>query len=220
MGFKIIDATLNVPYRKRAVPNRLDVRLDSEHRRRLEELAQENGVPISEVVRRLIDGAYEDIVRARRRQAIERLIGLNVEDPPDPDTLSRELEAAHEPRRSSLTPMFPSMPPVATIPIRNHAPGFSAILADDPQSLVTDSEVLQEIMHRYLASGRWILGREVVWALAEAMHGRIEPVNGEDVIQAAELADRHPGVSARDLVHAAVMQRLGTYRIISADTGL
>ena len=77
--------------------NRLDVRLDSEHRRRLEELAGENGMPISEVVRRLIDGAYEDVVRERRKQAIERLIGLNVEDPPDPDALSRELEAAHEP---------------------------------------------------------------------------------------------------------------------------
>ena len=77
--------------------NRLDVRLDSEHWRRLEELAGESGVPISEVVRRLIDVAYEDIVRARRKQAIERLIGLNVEDPPEPHTLSRELEAAHEP---------------------------------------------------------------------------------------------------------------------------
>ena len=78
--------------------NRLDVRLDSEQRRRLEELAQENGVPISEVVRRLIDDAYEDVVRARRKQAIERLIGwLNVEDPPDPANLSRELEAAHDP---------------------------------------------------------------------------------------------------------------------------
>ena len=77
--------------------NRLDVRLDFEHRRRLEELAQENGVPISEVVRRLIDVGYEDVLRARRKQAIERLIGLNVEDPPEPDTLSRELEAAHEP---------------------------------------------------------------------------------------------------------------------------
>ena len=33
----------------------------------------------------------------RRKQAIERLIRLNVEDPPDPGTLSRELEAAHEP---------------------------------------------------------------------------------------------------------------------------
>ena len=77
--------------------NRIDVRLDAEHRRRLEKLAQEKGAAISDVVRRLIDGAYEDILRARRKGAVERLIGLNVEDPPDPDTLSRELEAAHEP---------------------------------------------------------------------------------------------------------------------------
>ena len=76
---------------------RLDVRLDAERRRRLEELVEERGVPISKVVRCLIDDAYEDIVRVRRKQAIERLIELNVEDPPDPDTLSRELEAAHEP---------------------------------------------------------------------------------------------------------------------------
>ena len=75
---------------------RLDVRLDAE-RRRLEELVEERGVPISDVVRCLIDDAYEDIVRVRRKQAIERLIALNVEDPPDPETLSRELEAAHEP---------------------------------------------------------------------------------------------------------------------------
>lgn len=92
------------------------------------------------------------------------------------------------------------------------------ILADDPQYFVTDSEVLQEMMHRYLASGRWTLGREVVWSFSEVMSGRIEPVHGEDVILATELADRYPGVSARDLVHAAVMQRLGVSRIISADT--
>ena len=92
------------------------------------------------------------------------------------------------------------------------------VLAHDLQSFVTDSEVLQEIMHRYLASGRWTLGREVVRAFAEAMSGRIEPVHGEDVILATELADLHPGVSTRDLVHAAVMQRLGVSRIISADT--
>ena len=73
-------------------------------------------------------------------------------------------------------------------------------------------------MHRYLASGRWILGREVVRAFAEAMRGRVEPVRGEDVILATELADRHSGVSTRDLVHTAVMQRLGVNRIISADT--
>ena len=92
------------------------------------------------------------------------------------------------------------------------------ILADDPQSFVTDSEVLQEMMHRYLASGRWTLGREVVRAFAEAMRGRIEAVHGDDVTLATELADLHPGVSARDLVHASVMQRLGIDRIVSADT--
>lgn len=77
--------------------HRLDVRLDFEHRRRLEELARERQAAISDVVRSLIDGAYEDVLRDRRRDAVERLIALNLEDPPDPQTLARELEAAHEP---------------------------------------------------------------------------------------------------------------------------
>ncbi len=76
---------------------RLDVRLDAERRRRLEELVEERGEPISEIVRGLIDEAYEAVAQKRRRQAVERLIRLEVEDPPDPETLSRELEAAHEP---------------------------------------------------------------------------------------------------------------------------
>ena len=50
------------------------------------------------------------------------------------------------------------------------------------------------------------------------MHGVIEPVLSEDVLLAAELADTHAGVSARDLIHAAVMQRLELERIITADT--
>ena len=91
-------------------------------------------------------------------------------------------------------------------------------VAEDPRPFATDSEVLQELLHRYLAQGRWELGREVIRTFAEAMHGRIEPVHAEDVLAASELADRHPGVSARDLVYAAVMRRIGTGRIISADT--
>ena len=76
---------------------RLDVRLDAEQRRRLEELAEARSAPISDIVRGLIDDAYEDVLRERRRRAVERLIKLEVEDPPDAATLSRELEAAHEP---------------------------------------------------------------------------------------------------------------------------
>ena len=76
---------------------RLHVRLDAERRRRLEELVEERGVPISELVRRLMDDAYEGILRERRKQAVERLTRLEVEDPPDAATLSLELAAAHEP---------------------------------------------------------------------------------------------------------------------------
>ena len=76
---------------------RLDVRLDAERRRRLEELVAERSMSISAVVRRLIDDAYEGIMQERRRQAVRRLVRLEVEDPPDAATLSRELEAAHEP---------------------------------------------------------------------------------------------------------------------------
>ena len=76
---------------------RLDVRLDAERRRRLEELVAEKGMPFSEVVRCLIDDAYEDVMRERRRQAVGRFVRLEVEDTPDAATLSRELEAAHEP---------------------------------------------------------------------------------------------------------------------------
>lgn len=90
--------------------------------------------------------------------------------------------------------------------------------AEHPWSFVTDAEVLQELLHRYLASGRWPMGREVIHSFGEAMHDRIEPVYVEDVRLAAAMADRHPQVSARDLVHAAVMRRIGASRIISADT--
>ena len=76
---------------------RLEVRLDDERKQRLEKLGEAQGVPVSEVVRSLIDAAWEEVMRARRRAAVERMARLEVEDPPDPETLSRELEEAYEP---------------------------------------------------------------------------------------------------------------------------
>ncbi|MBI4312189.1 MAG: hypothetical protein HY681_10465 [Chloroflexi bacterium] len=70
---------------------RLDIRIDSERRRKLQELVESQGAPISEVVCRLIDVAYEDTLRSRRRKAAEALAQLELEDVPDPGTLSRQL---------------------------------------------------------------------------------------------------------------------------------
>lgn len=89
--------------------------------------------------------------------------------------------------------------------------------AEHPRAFVTDVEVLQELLHRYVSSGRWALGRQVLQGFTQVMHDRIENVRVEDMSFAARLADGHPGISARDLVHAAVMRRLGVSQIVSTD---
>lgn len=78
------------------VTERLDVRLDREHRRKLSELAAERKTAVSELVRQIIDEAYEDSLRARRLRAAQELARLEVEDVPDPETLSRQLEGAYD----------------------------------------------------------------------------------------------------------------------------
>ena len=92
------------------------------------------------------------------------------------------------------------------------------LVAESPRSFVTDAEVLQELVHRYLAQERWTLGREVLRNFALVMWDRIEPVYAGDILVAGDLADQHPAVSSRDLVHAAVMVRLGVEQVVSADT--
>ena len=77
--------------------SRFEVRLDPECRERLDELAEKDGVSASEVVRRLIEQAYEGVIKARRIKAIEELAGMSMEVPDNPDDLYRILEGTHEP---------------------------------------------------------------------------------------------------------------------------
>ena len=81
--------------------SRFELRLDPERRERLHEIASREGVPASEVMRRLIDEAYADIDRARRLQAVEELADMSLEVPEDPEELYRVLDGAHEPHTVS-----------------------------------------------------------------------------------------------------------------------
>ncbi len=84
--------------------------------------------------------------------------------------------------------------------------------------LVTDAEVLQEICHRYAALGR----REAIQPAFDAILGCVDevfPVELEDVEAARDVILRYPKLSARDALHAAVMQRHGIARIMSFDRG-
>lgn len=68
-----------------------------------------------------------------------------------------------------------------------------------------DAEVLQEILHRYRAMGRWQDGR-TVFDHARRIAPLVLPVTAEVLDSARELLDRYAGLSARDALHAAVVQ--------------
>ena len=86
-----------------------------------------------------------------------------------------------------------------------------------PNAFVTNSEVLQELLH-YLLTAR--LGIDRFDDFVSLMRGRIEPVYAGDVERAAMLAPQYAGIKTRDLVHASVMERMGVHHVISADRRL
>jgi hypothetical protein len=103
-------------------------------------------------------------------------------------------------------------------PYREPCARILSMVAAHPRAFVTDVEVLQELMHRYIGSRRWAEGgSEALQRFGELMSGRIEPFYVGDIELAAMLADAYPDIAARDLLHAAAMRRLGIERIISAD---
>jgi uncharacterized protein (DUF1778 family) len=77
---------------------RVEVRLNPETRRKLEEVAAARGSSISELVRSLILRSHEEeIAGAARLKAAERIGQMEVEDVPGPAELKRQLSEAHGP---------------------------------------------------------------------------------------------------------------------------
>ncbi len=76
--------------------SRFEVRLDKDCRERLDKLAESMGVTAAEIVRHLIDKAYEEVLREHRLLAAEELIAMNAEVPPEPADLSQILVTAHD----------------------------------------------------------------------------------------------------------------------------
>jgi transposase-like protein len=75
---------------------RLAVRIDPEQKKKLVEMAGRGGISVSDVVRKLIDEAYEVDLREWRHQLVREMAALIVEDVPDPDELSRQLAAKYD----------------------------------------------------------------------------------------------------------------------------
>ncbi|MGH7718849.1 MAG: type II toxin-antitoxin system VapC family toxin [Gemmatimonadaceae bacterium] len=86
------------------------------------------------------------------------------------------------------------------------------------ERLVSDAEVLQEILHRYVAIGR----RQAIQPAFDALLSVVDdvfPVELADVEQAKAIVYGRPELSARDAIHLATMKRHGVTWIMSFDAG-
>jgi uncharacterized protein len=91
-------------------------------------------------------------------------------------------------------------------------------LLSERQSLVTDADVLQEILHRYVAINR----QDAIQPTFDSLLGVVDQVLAIDravVERAKEIVFGHKRLSARDAIHLAVMEKHGIERILSFDTG-
>ena len=86
------------------------------------------------------------------------------------------------------------------------------------ERLVTDAEVFQEILHRYVAIRRPDAIDDAFAALAGVVDEVLD-INVEDVSAARAELRGHDGRSARDALHVAVMRRHEIERILTFDTG-
>ena len=104
----------------------------------------------------------------------------------------------------------------AAHPHKSDAQRLLERLALDNRRLVSDAEVLQEILHRYVAIGR----RDAIQPAFEALLAIVDdvlPVTIETMQRAREIVLGSAALSARDAVHIAVMQQHGVEEILSFD---
>ena len=86
------------------------------------------------------------------------------------------------------------------------------------EGMVTSSEVLQELIHRYVSVDR----RDriaVAFDVLQEIVDDVFAVEKDDVLMAKDLVSSHPRLSARDAVHVAVMRRRKIARMLSFDIG-
>lgn len=86
------------------------------------------------------------------------------------------------------------------------------------EKLATNTEVFQEILHRYASIGRL----DAIQATFDAVLGLVDevfPIELENVERAKTILLGKYRLSARDAIHVAVMEQRGIQQILSFDKG-
>lgn len=104
-------------------------------------------------------------------------------------------------------------------PLKKAARQFLRPYLQSPGQLCTSAEVLQELLHSYLRTGRLHL-LDHCTDLIRNLHVGVWTLEWEDVTFAAKLSESYPALSARDLCHLACCRRRGVTQVKTFDRAL
>ena len=103
-------------------------------------------------------------------------------------------------------------------PLKTDAQRLVEKFISERQRLVTDAEVLQEILHRYAAVNRHHKIQPAYDALLSIVDETLS-IDSATMERAKQIVLGRSHLSARDAVHLAVMQQNGISEILSFDSG-
>jgi predicted nucleic acid-binding protein len=104
-------------------------------------------------------------------------------------------------------------------PLREPCQQALRTAVEDDIRLITDAEVLQEILYRYFSIGRSGSAR-TVHASALDLCDEILPLESTHTTRALELLVEHPRLTPRDAIHVATMEHRGLDLLLSTDQDL
>lgn len=104
-------------------------------------------------------------------------------------------------------------------PLKEQARNFFLESSRSGKRLVTSAEVLQEIIHVFLPVRRMEC-MDAALELANSGIDMIFPIIPEFVIHARNLIDKHPELSARDLIHLSTCQQHKISELMTFDRAL
>jgi predicted nucleic acid-binding protein len=105
-------------------------------------------------------------------------------------------------------------------PLREEARAFfEGAISGGRNSLITDAEVLQELLHAYIPVDRWDT-LDAALTLVDSCIPQVFPIEAEDVRSARLFADSLPQLGARDLLHLAVCRRHSITEVMTFDRAL
>ena len=119
-----------------------------------------------------------------------------------------------------MTPTYQFMLWEQNIPIgKESCRRLLEVVADEgDHDFLTDSEVLQEVLHVFRRTGRNSMGLDLVSGLIWSL-GSIIPIGEAEINAAVGLLRVYPRIDTRDAIHAAVVQLHGLDGVVSADRG-